>query len=72
MKNQIAISARIDSDIYNYAKDYATMHCTTLNRLINRAIEHYILYQQYTNTSARNMMTFGEYYMHKQRHAWRP
>lgn len=72
MTNQKAISARIDENIYNMAKDYAAMHSTTTNRLINRALEHYLLYQQYQNTAAADYMSFDEYYRKKEKHAWRP
>lgn len=70
MANQKAISARIDEQVYNMARDYAVMHSTTTNRLINRALEHYLLYQQYSDTAAADYMSFDEYYRKKQQHAW--
>lgn len=72
MANQKAISARIDVDIYNMARDYAAKHSTTTNRLINRALEHYLLYTQYQDTAAAEYMTFDEYYRKKEQHAWYP
>lgn len=54
------------------ARDYATMHSITTNRLINRALEHYLLYMQYKDTAAADFMTFDEYYNKKQLHAHRP
>lgn len=72
MANQKAISARIDVHIYNQARDYAEMQSTIINRLINRALEHYLLYQQYKDTAAPDYMTFDEYYHKKQMHANRP
>lgn len=72
MANQKSISARIDEQVYNMATDFAEMHSTTINRLINRALEHYLLYQQYKDTAAPDYMSFDEYYRKKQQHAWRP
>lgn len=72
MAHQKAISARIDEQVYNMARDYAEMHSTTTNRLINRALEHYMLYQQYKDTAAADYMTFDEYYDKKYHHAHRP
>lgn len=72
MANQKAISARVDEDIYNMARDYATTHSITTNRLINRALEHYLLYTQYKDTAASDYMSFDEYYRKKQQHAFRP
>lgn len=72
MVNQKAISARIDDDLFNMARDYAVLHSTTTNRLINRALEHYLLYIQYQDTAAADYMSFDEYYRKKQQHAWRP
>ena len=72
MVNQKAISARLDYRLYVMVRDYATMHCTTTNRLINRALEHYLLYQQYKYTSVHEYMTFDEYYDRKNRHENRP
>lgn len=71
MAHQKAISARIDEQVYKMAKDYAEMHSTTTNRLINRALEHYLLYQQYRDTAAADYMSFDEYYHRKEQHAWR-
>lgn len=72
MVNQKAISARIDDDLFNMARDYAVLHSTTTNRLINRALEHYLLYIQYQDTAAADLMSFDEYYRKKEQHAWRP
>ena len=72
MANQKAISARVDENLLNMAKEYATMHCITTNRLINRALEHYILYQQYKDTDAVQYMLFDDYYLRMQKHASRP
>lgn len=72
MANQKAISVRVDEDIYNMARDYATMHTITTNRLINRALEHYLLYREYQDTSMADKMTFDEYYRRMERHAYRP
>lgn len=72
MANQKAISARIDEDLLNMARDYATMNSTTTNRLINRALEHYLLYAQYQDTAAADYMSFDEYYNKKYKHAHRP
>lgn len=72
MNNQKAISARIDEGLLNMAKDHATLNFITLNRLLNRALEHYLLYYQYRNTAVPKMMTFEEYYRRKEKHARRP
>lgn len=72
MTNQKAISARIDEELLNMARDYAETHSTTTNRLINRALEHYLLYVQYQDTAAADLMSFDEYYRRKEMHAWRP
>lgn len=72
MANQKSISARVDKDLLNMARDHATMNGLTTNRLINRALEHYLLYQQYKDTAASEYMTFDEYYDKKHQHAHRP
>lgn len=72
MANQKAISVRVDEEIYNMARGYATMHSITTNRLINRALEHYLLYRQYQDTAMADKMTFDEYYRHMEHHAHRP
>lgn len=72
MANQKAISARVDEELLNMVKNYSTMHCITTNRLINRALEHYLLYCQYKDTSASDYMTFDEYYDKQHKHAHRP
>lgn len=72
MTNQKAISARIDEGLLNMARDYAVLHSMTTNRLLNRALEHYLLYIQYQDTAAADYMTFDEYYRKKQQHAHRP
>lgn len=72
MANQKAISVRVDEELLNMARDYATMHGLTTNRLINRALEHYLLYKQYQDTAAAGYMTFDEYYRRKEKHAHRP
>lgn len=72
MANQKSISARIDEQLLNMAKDYAAINGTTTNRLINRALEHYLLYVQYQNTAAADLISFDEYYRKREEHAHRP
>lgn len=72
MANQKAISARLDQQLYNMTRDYANLHGTTTNRLINRALEFYLLYQQFKDTNAADYMTFDEYYHKKNSHKNRP
>lgn len=72
MSNQKTISLRVDQDLYNMLHDRATMHCNTIGRTINAAIEHYLLYQDYKDSAAPDMMTFEEYYNRKCTHHRRP
>ena len=72
MANQKAISVRVDEELLNMTRDYATMHGLTTNRLINRALEHFLLYKQYQDTAAADYMTFDEYYYKNYQHAHRP
>lgn len=72
MSNQKTISLRVDQDLYNMLHDRATMNYNTIGRTINAAIEHYLLYEDYKNSAAPDMMTFDEYYNRKCMHKHRP
>lgn len=72
MSNQKTISLRVDQDLYNLLHDRATMDCKPIGRTINAAIEHYLLYQDYKNSAAPDLMTFDEYYNRKSSHQYRP
>lgn len=72
MSNQKTISLRIDQDLYNMIHDRAVMERKSVGRTINAAIEHYLLYQDYKNSAAPDLMTFDEYYNRKSRHDRRP
>ena len=72
MSNQKTISLRVDQELYNMLYDRAAMNCNTIGRTINAAIEHYLLYDDYKNSAAPDMMTFDEYYYWKHRHHRRP
>lgn len=72
MSNQKTISLRVDQELYNMIHDSAAMNCKTIGRTINTAIEHYLLYQDYKNSAAPDLMTFDEYYKRKCKHHRRP
>lgn len=72
MSNQKTISLRVDQELYNMLHDRATMSNKTIGRTINAAIEHYLLYQDYKNSAAPDMMTFDEYFNRKSMHQYRP
>lgn len=72
MSNQKTISLRVDQELYNLLHDRAIMKCKTIGRTINIAIEHYLLYEDYKNSAAADMMTFDEYYKRKCTHHRRP
>lgn len=72
MSNQKTISLRVDQELYSMLHDRATMDCKSIGRTINAAIEHYLLYQDYKNSAASDMMSFDEYYNRKEKHRNRP
>ena len=59
-------------DLYNIVKDQCTIKGGTVNRTINKALEHYLLYNQYKLSSIKDIMTYDEYYHRNERHAHRP
>lgn len=65
MSNQKTISLRVDQELYNMLRDRAEMSGNTIGRTINAAIEHHLLYQDYKNSCAPDLMTFDEYYQRK-------